>query len=131
MKFKPGQSGNPGGRPKVVHQVRALAQEHSPEAVEILVKIMHDAKEAVHARIAASKLILEYAIGRPMQSIELGLTNELDGTALESGLTPGLVELIDSITGRNKRMQSINATPGNKEGSEVQVVKKNGKVDQI
>jgi hypothetical protein len=36
-KFQPGQSGNPGGRPKTIGAVRDLAREHSPAAIEALV----------------------------------------------------------------------------------------------
>ncbi|WP_447986972.1 DUF5681 domain-containing protein [Nitrospira sp. Nam74] len=32
--WKPGQSGNPGGRPKVLIEVRDLARNHGREAIE-------------------------------------------------------------------------------------------------
>ena len=38
--FKKGQSGNPGGRPKVIAEVKELARAHTGEAIETLVSIM-------------------------------------------------------------------------------------------
>jgi hypothetical protein len=38
-KFKPGQSGNPGGRPKGFAEVRELAREHTVAAIGKLVSI--------------------------------------------------------------------------------------------
>ena len=38
--FKKGQSGNPGGRPKVIAEVKELAREYTGEAIETLVSIM-------------------------------------------------------------------------------------------
>jgi len=35
--FKKGQSGNPGGRPKIVGEVKELARTHTAEAIETLV----------------------------------------------------------------------------------------------
>jgi hypothetical protein len=37
--FRNGQSGNPGGRPKEVAEVKALARTHTITAIETLVKI--------------------------------------------------------------------------------------------
>jgi len=42
--FKKGQSGNPGGRPKVVAEVKELAREHTAEAIQTLVSIMNNPK---------------------------------------------------------------------------------------
>jgi hypothetical protein len=50
-RFQKGQSGNPGGRPKVVGEVRHLAQQHSAEAIATLVAIMHDEKAPPAARV--------------------------------------------------------------------------------
>jgi Family of unknown function (DUF5681) len=35
--FSKGQSGNPGGRPKVVGEVQELARQHTGEAIKTLV----------------------------------------------------------------------------------------------
>ena len=42
--FKPGQSGNPGGRPRVLRDVQELARQKSPEEIEALSNIMRDEK---------------------------------------------------------------------------------------
>ena len=40
MPFEEGQSGNPGGRPKVVAEIKELARAHTGEAIKTLVSIM-------------------------------------------------------------------------------------------
>jgi HEAT repeat protein len=74
--FKPGVSANPGGRPKVAAEVRALAQEHSAEAVRILVEIMQNSKAPLASRAAAANNILDRAIGRPEFSGKIETTNQ-------------------------------------------------------
>ena len=65
--FKKGQSGNPGGRPKMFSEVRALAQEHCPAAIKKLVALMDSADErVVHA---ACKELLDRGIGKPAQAV--------------------------------------------------------------
>ena len=49
--FKKGQSGNPGGRPKVIAEVKELARAHTAEAIQTLVSIMTNAKSAPAARV--------------------------------------------------------------------------------
>ena len=41
-KFAKGVSGNPGGRPKVIGQVRDIARVHSDAAINTLVEVMKD-----------------------------------------------------------------------------------------
>ena len=42
--FKKGQSGNPGGRPKAVAEVKELARARTSDAIETLVSIMSNTK---------------------------------------------------------------------------------------
>ena len=67
--FKKGQSGNPGGRPKVIAEVRELAKEHTVEAIQTLVSIMTNPKFAPAARVSAANALLDRGYGRPAQHI--------------------------------------------------------------
>src|SRR5262245_11097406 len=62
--WKPGQSGNPGGRPKEIGHVRDLARQYTPEAIETLATIMRNGKLDA-SRIAAAEALLDRAWGRP------------------------------------------------------------------
>lgn len=66
--FKPGQSGNPGGRPKAVAVVRDLAREHTETAITALVEIMTTGESAA-ARVAAAQAILDRGWGKPTQTV--------------------------------------------------------------
>lgn len=69
--FKPGQSGNPSGRPKVVAEVRDLARQYTPEAIHTLVSIMQDDDANPSARVAASNAILDRGYGKAQASLEI------------------------------------------------------------
>ena len=69
MPFEPGKSGNPGGRPKVVHEVRELAQQHTTAAIERLVRAMNGNDDRI--AIAAATALLDRAVGKPTQATEL------------------------------------------------------------
>ena len=43
--FAPGQSGNPGGRPKDEHRVGELARSYTREAIETLVDLMRHGRD--------------------------------------------------------------------------------------
>lgn len=66
--WKPGQSGNPGGRPKGIGEVMELARKQTPEAIERLVFWMRS--EFPAASIAAVQTLLDRAWGKPMQAVE-------------------------------------------------------------
>ena len=67
--FQKGQSGNPGGRPKAIAEVKQLAREHTADAIQTLVSIMSDSKSPPAARVSAANTLLDRAYGKPPQHI--------------------------------------------------------------
>ena len=65
MTWKPGQSGNPGGRPKEVAEVRELARRHTKKAIATLAEIMLDENAPHNARVAATNSLLDRGHGKP------------------------------------------------------------------
>src|SRR5215470_17777923 len=66
--FQKGQSGNPGGRPKQVHEITALAHEFSEEAILKLAELMRGKGVPPKTVIAAINSLLDRGIGKPMQA---------------------------------------------------------------
>jgi hypothetical protein len=70
-RFKPGVSGNPGGRAKALRDVTEAARAHAHAAIETLVRVMKDAKATASARVNAAEALLNRAWGKPQQTIEI------------------------------------------------------------
>lgn len=89
--FKPGQSGNPGGRPRVVLELRELAQKDAPTAYDKLRAIMLDDKH--RQQLAAILGVLKVA-GVPLNETASG------GEQPSKPLTPEATErdLLDAAT---------------------------------
>ena len=66
--FRPGASGNPGGRPAALSDLRELAREHTPAAVAKLAHIMEKGKSE-QACIAAASALLDRGWGKPTQPL--------------------------------------------------------------
>lgn len=67
--WKPGQSGNPGGRKKSDPRLIEACRSHTPEAVAVLISIMRNKKATPGVRLCAVREIFDRAWGRPMQQV--------------------------------------------------------------
>ena len=78
--FRPGKSGNPGGRPKrpqtiearkVIADVKAAARELTQDALATLKRVMLDAKAPPAARVSAATAVLDRGWGKCGQAVEI------------------------------------------------------------
>jgi hypothetical protein len=67
--FQPGQSGNPGGRPKLPDHVRDAARAHTEKAITVLAECLDDADARV--RVTAANSILDRGWGKPAQTLDV------------------------------------------------------------
>ena len=69
--FAPGQSGNPGGRPKDEHRVAELARSYTLEAIDTLVELMRDGKDE-RVRGTAAQALLDRGWGKAKVEVVAG-----------------------------------------------------------
>lgn len=81
-KWQKGQSGNPGGMPKGMADVKALARAYTAVAMQTLGEIAKDPGAPSAARVAASTALLDRGWGKPAQAV----TGE-DGGAIKMVVT--------------------------------------------
>lgn len=86
MPFKPGHSGNPGGRAKVTlpdgRTLTDLAREHTPKAVEALVAVLDNAEASDAAKVSAATAILDRGWGRPKQDLGIEIKSDDQAASL-------------------------------------------------
>jgi hypothetical protein len=68
--FQRGVSGNPGGLPKGLAEVKELARQHTGTAIARLARIAEKGKSE-QAKIAACTALLDRGWGRPVQQSEI------------------------------------------------------------
>ena len=78
--FPPGASGNPGGRPAALAEVRQLARQHTALAIQKLAHIAEHGHSEM-AQIAAANALLDRGWGRPTQP--LAGDDELPGIGIK------------------------------------------------
>jgi hypothetical protein len=81
--YKPGESGNLNGRPKVNAFVRDLARQHTEAAIQALVLSLTDDKQ----RVAAAQALLDRGWGKPVQEV-----SGPDGVPLLGDITIRLIK---------------------------------------
>ena len=85
--FVKGTSGNPGGSPASIREVRELAQRMSPDVMQRLYEINQDREGNPMASVAAGREILDRAQGKAVQTqVTLGLDDGI-GDGDTSGLS--------------------------------------------
>ena len=72
--FRPGQSGNPGGRCAGLAALQERAREHGPAMLEFLVSVAKDATEETRVRVIAAGLVLDRGYGRAPQANEITIS---------------------------------------------------------
>jgi hypothetical protein len=69
--WRKGVSGNPAGRPPArpeLREIRELAAQYGPEAIQRLVQLMR--KSPAPVQLAAAQALLDRAYGKPVQALE-------------------------------------------------------------
>lgn len=72
--WKPGQSGNPGGRAAVNKTVQEWARQHTEEAIRALV----EALQSPSLKVQAATALLDRGYGRPIQTTNMRVVRNWD-----------------------------------------------------
>jgi hypothetical protein len=90
--FVPGRSGNPGGQPKGMAEVRAAARSHTALAMATLARCCTAPDAAWAAKVAAATALLDRGWGRPAQPVDLNNQRPLAALPVER-----LLAALDSL----------------------------------
>ncbi len=73
--FKPGQSGNPNGRPKMPEDIKRAFKEMTPIAIEKLKEIIESPNTKETDRLRAIDIVLDRGLGKPTQELQVETSN--------------------------------------------------------
>ncbi len=92
--FKPGQSGNPGGRPKgIATEARRLAGRDGRKLLKILADVALDSEQKTADRIRAAEIVLERGFGKSPAFAPIEGENPLALNDVDHAITAALDEL--------------------------------------
>jgi len=69
MPFKPGESGNPGGKQRKSNKASGMCRDNTDKAIQVLIDKLSSAKEDVQLKAAVE--ILNRGWGKPQEYVEL------------------------------------------------------------
>ena len=84
-RFIAGNNANPSGRPKIPADVREAIRAACPEAVRVLIDLLHSKKEAY--RLEAAKTLLDRGYGKPESMSKIELSGSNDGAIMFQWMT--------------------------------------------
>ena len=99
--FKPGQSGNPGGRPRKTPQERDFEQmckANAEAALAAVMRIISDPTERAQDRIRAAEFVADRAFGKP---VGRDVLVNLDGSDPDRMTDAQLLRIIEGGLGEN------------------------------
>jgi hypothetical protein len=91
--FAPGQSGNPGGRPRLPDDVKQLARGYTREAILTAAEIMQNPEETGTTRMTAVNTLLDRGWGKPSQHLTVDTFGDLSDADLRAELAAAIAEL--------------------------------------
>lgn len=69
--FAKGQSGNPGGRPRLPAELRERAQSVTADMLDTLIALAKDPGQPGHMRVSAANSVLDRGHGKPTVSVDV------------------------------------------------------------
>lgn len=91
--FPAGQSGNPGGRPRLPEDAKQLARGYTRAAIETLATVMQNDEAPAAARVTAASTLLDRAWGKAPQHITTDTLGSLSDAELRAELAAAAAEL--------------------------------------
>ena len=103
-RLAPGQSGNPGGRPKREGEIRQLAQSNTRAVFMRLLEIATKGKDE-RSVVLACNAILDRGWGKPAQTLELVARHQWAGEDLITITSANAPPMIDAQVVDPKRLK--------------------------